>query len=200
MKNKRKFFKLFASEFIGTGLLLTIGLSAVIFDFGTGSIMQQLIPSVPLRRLLTGFLFGSTGCLITLSPVGRISGAHINPMVSIAFWMRGKMKNFALVGYIISQMLGAVVGCIPLLLWYKEGKSVNYGNTVPGKAGILAAFTGEMITTACLILVIFTFVGSKKTAQLHHRTPCQFYLGLWFGPRPVYRAPVVIPPVASARR
>lgn len=159
---------LYISEFIGTGLLLTIGLSVVIFNWGEGSVIARLIPDVQLRRLFTGFLFGCTGCIITLSPVGKISGAHINPAVSIAFWLRKKMQPHALLGFIISQMAGAAVGCVPLLLWGRQGKSVDYGNTIPGPAGVMGAYIGETVTTAALVIVVFVFVGSKK---LRNYTP-----------------------------
>jgi aquaporin Z len=168
MAPAKSMIKLFVSEFIGTALLLAFGLSVVILDWGTGSVVAQWVPSLPLRRLLTGFLFGTTGCLVTISPVGKISGAHINPAVSFAFWLRGKMKSYVMIGYVISQMLGAVVGCLPLLLWHAQGKSIGYGNTVPRSEGLLAAFIGETITTACLVVVIFVFVGSKK---LRNYTP-----------------------------
>ncbi|MDT3403119.1 MIP/aquaporin family protein [Mucilaginibacter terrae] len=154
--------KLYLAEFIGTALLLGFGLSIVIFNWGEGTVMESLVPDAGWRRLLTGFLFGTTGCLVTLSPVGKISGAHINPAVSIAFWLCGKMKDHALVGYIISQLLGAVVGCLPLLLWGAQGKSVAYANTVPGDVGIVAAFIGEVITTAGLITLLYIFVSSDK--------------------------------------
>ncbi|QJD98322.1 aquaporin [Mucilaginibacter robiniae] len=160
--------KMYLAEFIGTALLLTIGLSFVIFDWGQGTPMNRWVPDAGLRRAITGFLFGSTGCLITLSPVGKISGAHINPSVSIAFWLRGKMKTPTMLGYVSSQMLGAVVGCVPLLLWGNQGKSVAYGNTVPSAAGLWPAFIGEAITTACLIVLLFAFVGSPK---LRNYTP-----------------------------
>jgi aquaporin Z len=60
-------------------------------------------------------MFGCVGCLVSLSPVGKISGSHINPAVSIAFWLRGKMKTNAMIGYIVGQMIGAAIGCFPLL-------------------------------------------------------------------------------------
>jgi len=180
MKFEKKLLKLYVSEFTGTAFLLAIGLSIVIFNWGEGSVVARFIPSVPERRLLTGFLFGCTGCLVTLSPVGKVSGAHINPAVSIAFWLRGKMKHKALAGYIVSQMLGAVVGCLPLLLWGKKGHSVDYGNTVPGTMGIWPAFIGETITTACLIIVIFIFVGSKKLREYTPYTmPFLYGLMVW---------------------
>ena len=73
---------LFVSELTGTALLVLVGLSLVIFMFGTGTPMARLIPSEGLRRLITGFLFGTTGASIVLSFVGKVSGAHINPAVT----------------------------------------------------------------------------------------------------------------------
>lgn len=63
------FLKLFAAEFIGTALLLSIGLSFVIFDWGDYSIVVCLVPSVSARRLLTDFLFGCTGCLTCITVI-----------------------------------------------------------------------------------------------------------------------------------
>ena len=168
MKVKQSTAALLGAEFVGTALLLFVGLSIVIVDWGTGSPMASLIPAASVRRAVTGFLFGTTGCLVTLSPVGRISGAHLNPAVSVAFWLRGTMKTPLMIGYVGSQMAGAVVGCLPLLLWGKQGASIHYGNTAPGQAGLLAAFVGETLTTMGLITTIFVFVGSQK---LRNYTP-----------------------------
>ena len=158
----KSLFPLFLAEMIGTALLLGGGLSVVILNWGDGSEISRLIPSVEIRRMITGFLFGTVGCLVSLSPVGRISGAHINPAVSIAFWLRGKMKTHAMIGYILAQMAGAALGCIPLLFWGKQGQSIQYGITLPGVDGTGVAFIGEFITSMILIVVIFVFVGSKK--------------------------------------
>ena len=72
---------LFGAELIGTALLVAVGLSFVILGFGPSSPVVQLIPSAGWRRLITGFLFGTTGALIALSPLGKESGANINPVV-----------------------------------------------------------------------------------------------------------------------
>ena len=82
---------LFASELIGTALLVLVGLSLVILMFGTGTPMARLIPGEGLRRLITGFFFGTTGALIALSPVGKVSGAHINPVVTMVFLLFRKL-------------------------------------------------------------------------------------------------------------
>lgn len=162
-------YKLFASEAIGTALLLFGGLSIVIFNWGEGSVVAKMIPSELTRTILTGFMFGCVGCLVSLSFVGRISGAHINPAVSIAFWLRGKMKTNAMIGYIVGQMIGAAVGCFPLLfIWGEQGRSIQYGITQPGDAGIGRAFLSEILATACLIFYLYIFIGRKN---LRNYTP-----------------------------
>jgi len=161
-------WKLFVAEAIGTCLLLFFGLSIVIFNWGEGSVMANLIPSEPVRRLFTGFLFGLVGCLVTISPVGKYSGAHINPAVTLAFWLRGKIKFDTMIGYVLSQLFGGIIGCLPLLAWGKQGKSIEYGITLPGNAGVTSAFIGEIIATACLIIYLYVFIGRK---QLRNYTP-----------------------------
>ena len=161
-------FKLFASEAIGVALLLFFGLSIVIFNWGEGSVIARLIPFETIRTGLTGFLFGCVGCLVSLSPVGKISGAHINPAVSLAFWLRGKMQTYTMIGYIVSQMIGAVLGCLPLLFWGEQGSSIQYAITLPGKSGLLYAFICEVFATGCLIFYLHIFIGRKN---LRNYTP-----------------------------
>ncbi|HUX21149.1 MAG TPA: aquaporin [Spirochaetia bacterium] len=152
------------AEFFGTALLLAIGLSIVILDFGSGSPVVRLLPNAGVRRLITGFLFGSTGALIAVSPLGKISGAHINPIVTLAFLIEGKMRFRHAVGYIAAQLAGAAAGCLPLLLWGHIGASVAFGATVPG-AGlpIWAAVAGEAATTFALVILLLVFLGHAKT-------------------------------------
>ena len=74
--------RLFFSEMIGTAVLVCGGLSVVIAMSGSGSPMGRIVPNERLRTALTGFLFGCVGTAVTLSRVGRESGAHINPAVT----------------------------------------------------------------------------------------------------------------------
>ena len=170
MKNQpfKSLLPLFCAEFIGTAALCFAGLSMVIFNWGSGSILKPLMPGWVLR-LISGFLFGTIGCLIGLSRVGKISGAHINPAMSLAFYLQGKMAPGACTGYIVCQMFGAAAGCLPLLyIWGQWGASVKYGMTEVGNAGISVAFLGEILSTICFVIVVFIFVGNKK---LRNYTP-----------------------------
>jgi len=164
-------WRLYAAEFLGTALLVAVGGSFVILDFAAKSPVPHLLPSPALRRALTGCLFGSTGAAIALSPIGRESGAHINPVVTLAFVLRGSLHRGVAGGYIASQMLGGVVGALGLLLFGPLGRSVHWAATTVGPGGPVPALLGETGATALLILGIFVFVGSKR---LRPYTPALF--------------------------
>lgn len=155
-------WQVFLSELIGTALLVLVGLSLVIFMFGEGTPMARLVPSEGIRRLITGFLFGTTGALIALSPVGMRSGAHINPAVTLAFRLFGKLDLKTTLGYIAAQLIGAVLGCLPLLLWGSMGESVAYGATLPGSGTThMTVFLGETITTFAMVTLLCVFLGFR---------------------------------------
>jgi aquaporin Z len=160
------------AELIGTALLVGVGLSIVIVNFGQGSPMAQIIPNAGERRLLTGFLFGSTGAMIALSPLGKESGAHINPAVTLAFWLMGKLRGSDALGYVLAQCAGASLGALPLLAWGSMGSSVAFGATLPGTGyGVWLALLGEAITTFLLVTGLFFFLQHR---QLRPYTPALF--------------------------
>ena len=155
-------WRLFFSELIGTALLVFGGLSVVIFMFGDGSPMARWVPNEVLRTMLTAFFFGTIGAAIALSWVGRESGAHINPAVTLGFWLMRKIDLRAASGYIVAQLLGAWLGALPLLAWGSMGASVAFGATIPGNGystGI--ALLGEIVTTFGLVATLCIFLGFR---------------------------------------
>ena len=164
--------KFFYSEFSGTALLLLGGLSLVIFMFGSGSPMADLIPNVKSRQIITGFLFGSIGASIALSPIGKLSGAHINPAVTMVFWLFRKIEGRLAITYVLAQLTGAIVGCIPLLIWGQMGRSVEFGATFPGEGySMQTALLGEIITTFTMVSLLVIFIGFRSIRQF---TPFMF--------------------------
>lgn len=156
-----------ACEFLGTALLVFGGLSAVVLDFMHGSPVADAIPSVSMRLLLTGALFAATGSLIAVSPIGRRSGAHLNPSVTLAFWWQRHARGRDLAGYICAQLAGGVAGATALrLVWRARADSVHFGVTAPRRhLGPWQAAGIEALMTAGLILTIFFFVSSMRTAR-----------------------------------
>jgi aquaporin Z len=165
-------WRLFFDELIGTAILLMVGLSLVILMFGSGSPLTEWIPNIKLRQAMTGFLFGGTGALIAISPLGKESGAHINPAVTMSFWLFQKIDSRKALIYVVAQLIGAVIGTLPLLLWGELGQSISYGATTPG-AGYTTqnALLGEVITTFTMVLLLGIFLGFRK---IRSYTPALF--------------------------
>src|ERR1700756_946515 len=104
--------RMYAAEFAGTALLVFLGLSIVIGLWGHDAPFASLPISPDVRRLLNGFLFGSVGAAIAFSPIGKMSGAHINPAMTFAFWLEGKMRWRDAGCYVTAQMVGAALGAL----------------------------------------------------------------------------------------
>src|SRR5262245_50084168 len=164
--------KMYLAEFLGTALLVGIGLSVVTFFSGKGSPGLRILPEPCLRRLVTGFLFGTTGALIALSPLGKESGAHINPVVTLGFWSLKKIHTRVAAGYVLAQLLGGILGALPLLAWGEMGRSVAFGATLPGAGYAMPLVVlGEVVTTFLLIAGLFVFLSFRK---LRNYTPALF--------------------------
>lgn len=156
-----------ACEFVGTAILLAGGLSAVFLDFGPSSPVPRHLHSTSARLLLTGLLFAGTGSLVALSPLGRRSGAHLNPAVTLAFWTQRKVHPHDLAGYITAQLGGAVAAAAVLrVAWGHTARTLQLGTTQPGHGFTpLAAAALETLMTALLIMMIFVLTSSPLTAR-----------------------------------
>src|SRR5437763_11644686 len=148
----------------GAAFLVFDGVRAVVFDFRTGSPLAQVLAAASTRRPIAGLLFAGSGTLVAISPLGKLSGGHINPAVSLAFWMQGKMHHFDLGGYILGQLLGAIIGSLlVVLVWGGHAASVGYGATGPGAGYPLwIVFLAEVSLTFLLVFSIFLFVSSHR--------------------------------------
>ncbi len=158
----RPHWSAYGAEFAGTALLVFAGLSVVIFNFGPGSPVAHLVPDGFARRLLTGLLFGGVGALLALSPLGKISGAHLDPVLSFAFWLAGSLSAADAACYALAQCAGAIAGAAVLVpLWGAFGRAVSFGMSLP-TGGWALALAGEVAATLCLVGGILYFVGHPR--------------------------------------
>jgi aquaporin Z len=111
----------YGAELLGTAFLIFAGVSAVVFVFGTGSPLAQVLPDTSIRRLITGLLFAGCGALVAISSLGKLSGGHFNPAVSLAFWAHGEMHHFDLGGtFLANCLVRSWVRC----WWHLSGEDV----------------------------------------------------------------------------
>ncbi len=154
----------YASECVGTAFLVFCVVGVVASLFGTSSPAPHWIPSSTLRLMLAGLLLGGSGWLVALSPPGRLSGGHINPAVSLGFWVLGKMHRRDVAGYVLGQLLGAGAGAwLGELAFGPLAREVKEATLRPAPAlNRPEAFLLECGTTFALTLVVYTFVSHKR--------------------------------------
>ena len=128
----------------------------------------EIIPSEFVRRMLTGVAMGATAIALVFSPLGKRSGAHFNPAVTLTFWRLGKVKNWDTLFYIIAQFTGGIVGVFAVALFVRMALShpkVNYVATLPGPHGMIIAFVAEFLIAFILMSVVLRVSNTPGIAR-----------------------------------
>ncbi len=100
---------------------------------------------------------GVTAVLIIRSSMGKRSGAHFNPAITLTYLRLGKIAPPDALFYVLSQFVGGVLGVGVSALFLGQAlaaPSVMYAETVPGKYGTAAAFAAEVFMAALLMAVV----------------------------------------------
>lgn len=154
----------YAAELAGTFFMVAWGLSAVVFMMSAASPVGRIVPSAGLRLLATGCLFAAGGTAVVYSPLGQRSGGHINPAISVNFWILGKMRTPDMILYSAAQFAGALAGAgLVRLLWGPWARSVEAGVTRPAPwLPPAAAAAVECLITGSLVGVILLFLSRPR--------------------------------------
>lgn len=121
-----------------------------------------------LRRALSGLAMGTTAICIVYSPWGQRSGAHLNPALTLTFFRLGKIKLHDALFYIVAQIVGGLTGILfarALVMPIIAHESVNYVVTVPGSAGIAAAFSSEVALSFIMMTMVLKATNTPRIAQ-----------------------------------
>jgi aquaporin Z len=140
------------SELFGTFLLVlvAVGGGMVSARFGGNAVPYGAKVVAPALMVMAIILF-----------MGAVSGAHLNPAVSISFALRGNFPWKRVPAYIVAQLLGAILAT--LLLWALIGKQGSAGLTLPGPGiSTSTAMLWELVLTAGLVS---TILGTASGAQ-----------------------------------
>lgn len=150
--------KKYAAELIGTFALVLIGCGSAV------------IAGKYIGALGISFAFGLT-VLAMVYAIGKISGCHINPAISVAMLVAGKMKWRDTIYYIIAQCIGAIIAAAILLAiasgmpgyTLADGGLGQNGYEAQSPAGysMLASLVAEIVLTALFIFVIFGSTSKK---------------------------------------
>jgi aquaporin Z len=146
--------KAMIAEFFGTAWLVLGGCGA--------AVLAAAFPELGIGLLGVSLAFGLT--VVTMAyAIGHVSGAHLNPAVSIGLWAAGRFPAQSLLPYILAQVAGGIAGAAVLYL-IASGQaefstaagfaSNGYGAHSPGGYGLASAFTAEVVMTLFFLVVI----------------------------------------------
>ncbi len=145
----------YIAEFIGTFVL-------VFFACGTACVVG-CSPAFGTGYLLTALAFGLVIVAMAYS-IGNVSGCHINPAVSIAMLVSGKLSVTDFVGYVVAQFAGATAGAAALMAFI--GKQGNLGANGLFEDDILKSLGIEVILTFVFVLAILGVTSKVKNGAV----------------------------------
>ena len=142
--------KKYVAEALGTFALVFVGTGAIVINEVSGGVITH--PGIALT-------FGLI-VLAMIYTVGDISGAHLNPAVTIGFWTARRLPGSQVGSYILSQVVGAIIASGLLKLLFPHSKLL--GATLPAGSE-LQSFVLELVLTFLLMLTILNVsTGAKE--------------------------------------
>lgn len=173
------------AEFLGTGLLVAIVI-------GSGIAASQLSPDDIGLQLLENSLATTLGLAVLIASLAPVSGAHFNPVVSLADWWlsrRTGAPNFAVrdvAPYAAAQVLGAIAGAVLANAMFDVPTAI--ASTDRATPSTLLA---EVVATAGLVLVIFALVRSGNTRIIPAAVGAYIGAAYWFTSSTSFANPAV---------
>ncbi|MEU1544896.1 MIP/aquaporin family protein [Nocardia sp. NPDC005745] len=173
------------AEYLGTALLVTVVV-------GSGIAAQQLSPNDIGVQLLENSTATMLGLAVLILVFGPVSGAHLNPVVSLADWLLGRRHGTGLprgdlAGYIAAQLAGGSTGAILAnLMFDRPAVQISTQHRVTG--GHLLA---EVIATAGLVAVVFALARSGRAALSAAAVAAYIGAAYWFTSSTSFANPAV---------
>ncbi|XP_050678730.1 lens fiber major intrinsic protein-like [Leptidea sinapis] len=147
-----RWWRALLAEVISTALLVLLGIASI------------LPKDVPLTNVALAFGFV---VLINIEAFGPVSGAHMNPAVTLAATLYGRLEPLAAVGYLIAQIIGATLGFGALMGLAPEVFKTEtvVGGTAPVLVGESAAMAVEAVLTGCLALLCCSIWAAEDAGK-----------------------------------
>jgi aquaporin Z len=164
----KRHWRLYVDEGVELAIFMISACFFTVWLFDPTMPALDLLPSSALRRLLMGISMGGTAILIIRSPMGKRSGAHFNPAITLTYFRLGKIDKLDAGFYVVSQFIGGICGVGLSALCLRSSlavPTVDYAVTVPGRGGTAGAFCAEYFMAALLMLVVLWFSNRPPLAQ-----------------------------------
>ncbi len=169
-----------SAEAVGTALLVAIVV-------GSGIAAQRLSPGDIGLELLENSIATGAGLVALILAIGPVSGAHFNPVVTLADRMLGGTTTVDALVYVVSQIVGACAGAIAANLMYAL-PAVTLSTRVRSSGGL---WLGEYIATFGLVLVILGVVRSTRASAAPYAVGGYIAAAYWFTSSTSFANPAV---------
>ncbi len=166
--------KKYVAEFIGTFVLVVFGCGSAVAANTLLSNAGQPIP-LALSTLLIAFAFGLVIVAMAYS-IGNVSGCHINPAVSLAMLILGKLEIKDFVGYILAQVIGAIAGAGVLVFMF--GSNASLGTNGYGAASALGINAGQAFVVEVILTFVFVIAIIGVTSKIENSAVAGIVIGL----------------------
>ncbi|PZF81308.1 aquaporin [Jiangella anatolica] len=172
------------AEFLGAGLLVAVVV-------GSGTAAQRLSPDDTGLQLLQNSTATVLGLAVLILLFGPVSGAHFNPVVSVADWWLGRGSGTGLSGgaagaYVVAQCAGGIGGALLANAMF----SVDGGLATTERTGT-GLLLGEVVATAGLVLLIFALVRTGRAALAAPAVGAYIGAAYWFTSSTSFANPAV---------
>lgn len=141
------------AEALGTFALVFIGPGAIVVDAQTGA----------LGHVGVALSFGLV-VMAAIYAVGEVSGAHINPAVTLGFWAAGRFPATRVGPYVLAQLAGALAAGALLRALFPE--SATLGATVPAGSPTQALVLEAVLTFLLMFVILGVAVGAREVGLL----------------------------------
>ena len=156
----RTHWKLYLMEASELAIFMIAACACTVWLFGTDAALARAITNPWLRRTCMGLAMGATAIGIIHSPMGKRSGAHFNPAITLTYFRLKKIGASDALFYVVFQFLGGAAGVGLAALWFGARlaqPTVKYAVTVPGVFGAAGAFAAETFMSFVLMgMVLYT--------------------------------------------
>jgi aquaporin Z len=168
MEALRMHWRLYVYEGAELAWFMVAACVCTVILFGAASPVVRAVPSAAWRRVVMGVAMGVTAVMIIHSPMGKRSGAHFNPAITLTYLRLGKIGVWDAAFYVVGQFVGGVAGVgvsAVMLGRFLAQPSVEYAVTVPGVGGTAGAFGAELFMATLLMGVVLWTTNRARFAQ-----------------------------------
>ncbi len=164
-------------------LLGTLSIVAAVIGAGFMVMNLEVIPGLDLFMIASAV---GAVLFVSISTLARISGAHFNPIVTLAFWIRKELSTSEAATYLAAQFTGAVLGALLANLMFDQAFAISEVDRFSS-----GAMVGEGVASAGLVLLIMLLVSFDKSSLIAGSVALWIFAGHIFTSSTAFANPAV---------